>query len=94
MGDRYILKLKCAYCSHLNEDIWYAPTSSSDTFRCKNCQKINFITSNFRAKKIEDILLIDIFNGFSNTTTGGFTDEEIKRMCQERLKEIKNEKIF
>ncbi len=57
MGDRYKLILNCAYCNKQNTDIWYAPTSSSDTFKCSHCKKTNFVTSILKAIKIEDATL-------------------------------------
>ena len=90
MGNRYYLDLKCAYCGKKqNEDIYYAPTSSMETFQCDKCMATNFITSNFVAKKIEDVTLEDIKEGFESATNVSWTEEEIKRMCEQRLEDIK-----
>lgn len=93
MGDRYELALKCVYCGETNKDIWYAPTSSSDTFECKNCKKFNFISANFKSVKIENVTINMIIEGFDNTTMGTLTDAEIKKICKERFKEIQNSLI-
>ena len=89
MGDRYDLSLKCVYCDEVNE-VWYAPTSSSDTFNCKKCNKIHFVTPNFQAIKIEDATLDMVREGFVNTTTGGLTDAQIENNCREHFKDIQN----
>lgn len=89
MGDRYELQLNCIYCGELNEDIWYAPTSNSYTFKCEDCNKTNFITSDLKAKKIEEVTLQDIKEGFEMTTNANWTEEQIDEMCKRTLKEIK-----
>ena len=94
MGDRCELSLKCAYCDSWNEDVWYAPTCSSDTFACKNCGKFNFIKDTvfeFEAKKVEDVKYEEVEIGFINTTNVTWTDEDVKRMCKERHNSIINE---
>jgi len=89
MGDRYYLELKCAYCGKKqNEDVYYAPTCALETFKCDKCMSTNFITSNFQAKKIEDVTLEDVEIGFESTTNASWTDDEIKRICRDRLREI------
>ena len=40
--------------------MWYAPTCGSDSFICGKCSKRNFVTSEFGAKKIEDVYKIKI----------------------------------
>lgn len=92
MGDRYDLNLKCAYCKELNKDVWYAPTCGSDTFICIKCKKRNFITYDFKTKKIEKITIKDVKDGFLENTNTSWTEEQIKRMCKEHLKNIKDEK--
>ena len=90
MGDRYYLELTCAYCGKKqNEDVYYAPTCGFETFKCDKCMATNFITSDFKAKKIEEVTLKDVELGFENATNWSWTDAEIKRMCEARLKEIK-----
>lgn len=91
MGDRYILSLNCAYCDKKNDDIWYAPTSNSYTFKCQKCGKLNFIISNFGVKKIEDATLEDIKKGFEMTTNVAWKEEEIDEMCKETLNSLKEE---
>jgi len=60
-----------------------------DTFKCDKCLAVNFITANFQAKKIEDVEMGDVESGFINTTNAVWTDEQIKNMCCDRLKELK-----
>ena len=55
MGDRYELSLRCAYCGELNEDVYYAPSSGFETFRCNRCNEINEIVMEFSAIKREDV---------------------------------------
>ena len=38
MGDRFTLKLKCAYCG-LESDVWYAPTCGFYDFTCKETEE-------------------------------------------------------
>ena len=68
MGDRYELVKSCAYCKSINDDIWFAPTCSSMTFKCKDCGKDNFITSDFEVKKIEDVCYDDIYGAINNAS--------------------------
>lgn len=89
MGDRYILVLNCTYCNQIDDDVWYAPTCGSETFICKKCKKINFITQDFKTKKIKDITYEDIKSGFLNNTNIVWKEEEIKRMCKRRFEELK-----
>jgi len=60
-----------------------------DTFKCDKCLAVNFITANFQAKKIEDVTEEDVEEGFINTTNADWTDEQIKKMCAEKFKDIK-----
>ena len=93
MGDRYELILNCAYCGSCNDDVWYAPTCSSDTFTCEKCGKTNFITDSalgFKAKKVEDVEYEEIEIGFLNTTNVSWTDEQVERICKERYNSIRN----
>jgi len=92
MGDRYDLNLNCVYCNFLNKEIWYAPTSDAYTFRCEKCNKINFITDDFKAKKLEDITLEDVKAGFVMTTIMSWSDEETDEICKETLEKIKGYK--
>ena len=103
MGDRTYIKIRCAYCNHLNNPdndifesgVYYAPTSGFDTFKCERCDKINFINSDFKAVKIEEIELKDVVEGFLASTSVAWTEKKVNRMCKEHLadiKEAKNEK--
>jgi hypothetical protein len=49
MGDSYELQLICAYCGGTNDDVWYAPSSEVDTFKCESCGKKNGIGMSFYA---------------------------------------------
>ena len=89
MGDRYDLDLKCAYCNELNGDIYYAPTSNFDNFKCKVCNKTNFITYNRKSKKLEEVTHYDIKKGFVEHSFNVWEEEKILEICLERLKEIK-----
>ena len=91
MGDRYDININCVYCNTLNKDVYYAPTCSSDVFKCRKCGKKNFINSNFKAVKIEDVTFEKIKEGFLNTTMGMLADKQIDRGCKEHLKEIRGE---
>ncbi len=63
MGDRWNLKLHCAFCGKLNpkqiknpdywEDnfIYYAPTCEVKDFKCDYCGKKNKIVEDFKAAK-------------------------------------------
>lgn len=63
MGDRYHLKLNCAYCGKLNpkekpdsemwEDdyVYYAPSSGFESFKCDFCEEENKIIEDFKAIK-------------------------------------------
>jgi len=92
MGDRYELELRCVYCNENNKNVWYAPTCSSDTFVCEKCKNINFITNDCKAKKIEDVTMEDIKLGFLENTNTSWTEEKVKEMCEEHLKDIKGDK--
>lgn len=91
MGNRYVLDVNCAYCNHLNIEVWYAPTCSSDTFRCEKCKELNFITPNFKSKKIVDVTIDEVREGFLNATMETLTDVEIEKFCHEHLYEIQGE---
>ena len=52
MGDRYELELNCAYCERLNKDVYYAPSSGFEVFRCESCGKENGIYMGFHASKL------------------------------------------
>jgi len=93
MGDRYYLILNCAYCNEENDNIYYAPTSMFYDFKCKKCNKINFIsiTSGIEAKKAEDVKLQDVIDAFSSTTSSNLSKEEIKRECEYYMKQLKKD---
>lgn len=90
MGDRWELNVACAYCNKTQEElVWYAPTCGSETFKCEKCGKESFITSDLIPKKIEDVTLDDVKDGFCNATNAAWTDEQIDKMCKKKLRQIK-----
>lgn len=93
MGDRYELDLKCAYCGEVNKDIWYAPTCESIIFNCKACKKRNYISSEFKALKMEEMTLKDIKKAFINATNVTWYDDEIDKMCEKTFKRLKNNEV-
>ena len=50
MGDRYTLSLPCAKCGETDTDMWYAPSSGFDTFKCEFCGTVNDIIIGFKSK--------------------------------------------
>ena len=90
MGDRYFIVIKCAYCGEENKDVHYAPTANIDFFKCCKCASPNFIQANFEAKKIEEVNQWDIIEGFRLASNYKWTEEETKKMCNDRLKELQN----
>ena len=88
MGDRFDISIKCAKCGKINE-VWYAPTCNSDIFECKYCGAKNFITAEFKAKLISDVTKNDIIDGFLMASNASWTDEELERMAEEKLEELK-----
>lgn len=94
MGDRYEFDADCAYCGKLNKGVWYAPTCDKDTFTCEYCRGINFITYDFKIKKLENIRLSDIVNGFLFTTNRNLTREQAKELCKTHFGGLqKNKKV-
>ncbi len=64
MGDRYYIKLDCAYCGKENpkskndrfwEDgyLYYAESSGFTTFKCDYCGRKNKIIMDFKAVKLD-----------------------------------------
>lgn len=92
MGDRYELNLKCAYCNSLQKEfVYYAPTCGFITFECDKCKKKNFINSNLKAIKIEEITYEEVYNCVSDTTN--FMDEkQIENYSKQLFKELKRKK--
>jgi len=39
MGDRYIISIKCPYCKHKNEDVYYADSCGMTSHKCDACSK-------------------------------------------------------
>ena len=107
MGDRYELVRACVYCGKVDDEIWYAPTSGFITFKCEKCHKENFITSDLKVKKMEDMTYEDVYDAVSFTSN--FMDDKqvenyakemfnkikrpdpLKEIVKEKLKRIKNE---
>lgn len=51
MGDRYELRLRCAYCDK-EQDVYYAESSGFTTFICKECNKLNGLAMQIIAQKL------------------------------------------
>lgn len=50
MGGRYTMSLPCAMCGEMDRDVWYAPSSGFDTFKCEHCGTVNEIVMGFVSK--------------------------------------------
>ena len=61
MGDRYTISLNCAYCNFNDDDVWYAPSCGSLSFRCEKCGEENLIVLEFIAKKVSSEELKQIY---------------------------------
>ena len=92
MGDRYELIRNCVYCGETEEEVWYAPTCNSFGFICKKCKKYNFITTDLKVKKIEDVTYDDVYWTVSNASN--MMDEEMIKSCADDFyKTLKNNGI-
>ena len=91
MGDRFELVKSCAYCGKINKDIWYAPTCNSFGFKCDKCGKYNFITTDFKVKKVEDISYEDVYWSISNASNM-MDEKQIEDCAREFYEELKEEK--
>lgn len=89
MGDRYELDLKCAYCSKLNKDVYYAPTCNFYTFECQKCQETNFITFGLESKKREEVTLQNIEDGFWGCSNFPHDEGVVREECEEILRRLK-----
>ena len=92
MGDRYELYEPCCYCGKHN-NVWYAPTCGSYTFRCKSCGKTNFIRVGFQIIKAEDVTSKDCYEAFMDATNAFWNKHDIKRIkkeCTETARSIRN----
>lgn len=92
MGTRHLLILPCAHCGVLNDEVWYAPTSNADTFICVKCAKTSFIVtvkSDFKTKKLSEVTLKDVEQGFLSATSQAWSKEDLKRICEQRFNELK-----
>lgn len=93
MGDRYELTLRCEYCKNLNKDIWYAPTCNSLTFKCKKCNKFNFITTELTTKKLEKVTYSDIYCAINNASNF-MNEEQIKECAKQTWKKWRKTKDY
>lgn len=50
MGASYTIKIRCANCEFLEEDVYYAPSSGSMSFTCSKCKKLNWVSMSFVAR--------------------------------------------
>jgi len=91
MGDRYNLTKECIYCGNTNDEVYYAPTCGFLTFICDKCKKENFITTDFKVKKIEDVTKKDVYWAISNASN--MMDEKMIKECtNEFYNKLKGEK--
>lgn len=102
MNDKFYLKLNCAYCG-LPSDIYYTKMCKSYDFICQQsnspesdgmpgcygCRKINFITTDFNVKKVEDTSEEDAVQAFEMTAIGNKTLATIRKEAKRYLKELK-----
>lgn len=93
MGDRYEIIVECVYCNSKNE-VWYAPTCECMTFECVYCKKDNFVTENFKAKKIGDVTLDDVKNSFLMATSGTLSENDINSICEDIYKRIEKSELL
>ena len=91
MGDRYELDKECVYCGKLNQEIWFAPTCNSLTFKCEKCKKTNFITTDLDVKKLEEVTYEDVFWAIDNASNM-MNKEQITKCAKEYFKSLKRRK--
>ena len=87
MGDRFVLALNCCYCGELDDDVFYAPTSSSFTFTCEKCNGVNFIKSSLEPIKLEKVTENDIYYAIS-LTSNFMNERQIKSMAKQTFRDI------
>lgn len=108
MGDRYELIRDCVYCGETEKEVYYAPTSGFITFKCEKCKKENFITSDLKVKKVEEITYDEVEDAISSTSNfmndkqirdyakqvynKFHQKDELKEIVKEKLKKIENER--
>ena len=104
MGDRFYLKLKCAYCG-TESSVWYAPTCGAYDFTCQDlggydfmpvesktgCGRTNFITASFEVKKAEDVVEEDVIGAFEMSSNAYHTEKAIQREAKSYLKSLKKQ---
>lgn len=93
MGDRFYLKLKCAYCGKQNNDVYYAPTCCFYDFKCDDvtCNKMNFITAIFEVKKAEDVTEEDVIQAFEMASSASHSLDAIKKEARAYLRTLKKQ---
>jgi len=84
MGDRIDLTENCLYCNCINS-CWYAPTCNSFGFTCKKCGKYNFITTDLKVKKVEDVTYDEVYWEVNNASN--MMDEELIKSCAKEFYE-------
>jgi hypothetical protein len=101
MGDRFWLKLKCAYCG-TESSVYYAPTCGDYDFKCQDlggydfmpvesktgCGGTNFVTASFEVKKAEDVTEEDVVQAFEMATSADHTLDAIKREAKSYLRNL------
>lgn len=61
------------------------------TFICEKCKEINFITHDFKSKRIELVKKEDIYWAI-NSTANFMDDEQIKKCVKDYIKTLKGGK--
>jgi len=106
MGNRYELIRDCVYCGKTDDGVYYAPTCNFFTFTCEKCGRKNFITSDLKVKKMEEVTYEDIYEAVSMASNmmsdkqiedyakGIYSEwnDELQRLMKEKLKKIENER--
>jgi len=88
MGKRFELAVECAYCGKVEEEAYYAPTCNFFGFECKKCGKYNFITTDLKSKKVEDVNYNDVYWAVNNASNM-MNEEQIKSCAKEFYRKLK-----
>ena len=88
MGEKFSLKLKCAYCG-AESSVYYAPTCGMYDFTCKTCHRINFICADFTVKKAENTTEEDAVQAFEMASSANHTLATIRKEAKRYLRDLK-----
>jgi len=92
MGDRYDLIRDCAHCGETEKDVWYAPTCNFFGFTCKKCKRYNFITTDLKVKKVDDVTYDDVYWAVNNASNM-MDEKQIKSCAQEFYDNLKKDEL-